>query len=139
MDKLKLFKAGSIAFIILGLLHLLAHFGMTISQQPNQLIIDMQNYQINLFGKHSLFEFYNGFSIMMGFILAAFGLQNFFCAKFILQHKNALFSSLLISFVSFIIALIYFHMLAYGFILFSVGCYALSWYPVGRVSSRRAV
>lgn len=124
MNKLKIFQAGSLAFIILGLLHLMAHFGMTLTLEPNQLMMDMQAFKIDLFGEHDLLKFHNGFSIMMGFLISAFGLQNFLCARFIVTNQTALFSSLLISMVCFGIALLYFHILAYGFIFFSLLCFA---------------
>ena len=127
MNSYKLFKAGSIAFILLGLLHLMAHIGMTLGQEPNQLMIDMQNFKIDLFGEHSLFKFHSGFSIMMGFMISAFGIQNLLCTDYILHNRKALLSTILISAVGFGLAIAYFHILAYGFILFSLGCYGVAW------------
>ena len=76
---MKLYKIGSIAFVILGALHLAAHFAG--SQNPNadtQAVLNqMQALKIDLFGQHDLLKFHNGFSIMMGVLLAVFGLQNF--------------------------------------------------------------
>lgn len=126
MNKLRLFKAGAIAFILLGLLHLMAHFGMMVREEPNQLMMDMEAFKIQLFGELSLLQFHIGFSIMMGFLIVAFGLQSLLCAKFITQNKGALFSSLVISAISFLIAFTYFHVLAYGFILFSTACFTLT-------------
>lgn len=136
MNKLTLFKAGSIAFMLLGLIHLMAHFGMTMKQEPNQLMMDMESYKIHLFGEHSLLQFHIGFSIMMGFMLAAFGLQNLLCAKFITQHRGALFSSIVISAVSFVLAFTYFHVLAYGFILFTTTCYTITAFMSDRKALR---
>ena len=127
MNSYKLFKAVSIAFILLGLLHLMAHFRMTVGQEPNQLMIDMQNFKIDLFGEHSLLKFHSGFSIMMGFLISAFGLQNLLCADFILHNRKALLSTILISAAASGLAIAYFHILAYGFILFSLGCYIAGW------------
>ena len=123
MNRLKLFKASSIAFIILGLLHLVAHFGMTLNQEPNQLMMDMQNYKINMFGEHNLLQFHSGFSLLMGFLISAFGLQSFLCADFIVKNRKPLLASTAIAAVSFVIAFMYFHVLAYGFLLFSLACY----------------
>lgn len=128
MKNYTLFKTGSIAFIILGLLHLMAHFGNSLSLEPNQLMQDMQDYKINLFGEHNLLQFHTVFSIMMGFLISAFGLQNLLCTTFIVDNKKALLSSILISAIAFIVALLYFHILAYGFILFSFLCYLLTYY-----------
>lgn len=126
MNQLKLFQTGSIALIVLGLLHLMVHFGMALNHEPTQLMLDMQNYKIHMFGEHSLLKFHSGFSIMMGFMISAFGLQNLLCARFILANQTALFSTLFISVISFGIALVYFHILAYGFILFTLACYAVA-------------
>lgn len=126
MNKLIIFKAGAIAFLLLGLLLLFAHFGMARNGDASQLMLDMQAYKIQLFGEHSLLKFHNGFSIMMGFLMAAFGLQSLLCAKFITQNKGALLTNLLVVIISVGIAFTYFHVLAYGFILFTTACYTLT-------------
>ena len=125
MNKVKLFKAGSISFIILGLLHLNAHFSMSAGEEGRQLMLDMQAFKIQLFGEHDLLKFHHGFSIMMSFLMIAFGLQNLLSAKSMVQNKGALLSSILISGISLIIAYLYFHILAYGVIFFSLLCFTL--------------
>lgn len=136
MNKLKFFKAGAIAFILLGFLHLSAHFGMDKNAEASQLMLDMQSFKIQLFGEHDLLKFHNGFSIMMGFLISAFGLQNLLCAKFITENKKVLLASIGISLVSFIIAFIFFHILAYSFILFSLGCFSVTAILPGRAVSK---
>lgn len=123
ITKTALFKAGAIAFILLGLLHLNAHFGIAGDEKASQLMLEMEAFKIQLFGEHNLLKFHNGFSIMMGFFFCASGLQNFFGADYILRSKKALYTSIFTAAASFIIAFTYFHVLAYGFILFSLVCF----------------
>lgn len=126
INKPTLYKAGAITFIILGLLHLNAHFGMGGDEKASQLMLEMEAYKIQLFGEHNLLKFHNGFSIMMAFLFSAWGLQNFFGAESILKSKKALYSSIFTAAVSFVIAFIYFHVLAYAFILFSLVCFTVA-------------
>jgi hypothetical protein len=126
MNKLKFFQAGAITFILLGLLHLSAHFGMDKNEEASQLMLDMEALKIQLFGEHDLLKFHNGFSLMMGFMLAAYGLQQLLCAEFILQSKKALLSCIMITAFSLLIALLFFHILAYGLIAVSLGCFAIA-------------
>ena len=79
-------------------------------------------------GEHSLLKFHNGFSIMMGFLLSAFGIQNFLLAKEILNNKTAFISIIVITAIAFVIAVMFFHILALGFILFSLVCFTVAFF-----------
>ena len=126
MSKTTLYKAGSIAFILLGILHLLAALtGVPNDPQAVQLMTAMQNYKINLFGQHDLFTFHTGFSLMMGFLLSAFGMQNLVLAEAIAKNLKAQWTTLMITMIALVISLIYFHLLADAFIFFSLVCYML--------------
>ena len=126
MSNLKLFKTGAIALIALGIIHLLAQFlGKPTDPAAEKLMLDMQNFKINLMGEHSVLQFYNGFSIMMGFLLSAIGLQHFLLAKEILTNRYALSGSIFSTAIAFVIAAVYFHILAYGFLLISLVCFTL--------------
>ncbi len=126
MNKIGLYKAGSIAFILLGIAHLsVSALGAPENPQLTQLLADMQNYKIEMFGSHSLLKFHTGFSLMMGFLLSSFGVQNLvLCDSIALNHK-AQWTTVIISAIALIIAIFYFHILAYGFILFSFICYSI--------------
>jgi hypothetical protein len=127
MTNLKLFKTGSIAFILLGILHLLAQaFGKPDDPIADKLMLDMANFKIYLIGEHSLLKFHQGFSIMMGFLLSVFGIQNFLLAREILINKKAFVSIIVISAIAFLIAFMFFHMLAFGFIFISLVCFTIA-------------
>jgi hypothetical protein len=129
MTNLKLIKTGAIAFILLGILHLLFHFwGKPNDPMLDKLLLDMQNFQINLMGEHSFLKFHNGFSIMMGFLLSAFGIQNFLLAKEILNNKTAFLSLIIITAIAFVIAVMFFHILAFGFIFISLVCFTIAFF-----------
>lgn len=127
MSNLKLFKTGAIALIALGVIHLLAQFYMGKPTDPvaNKLMLDMQNFKIDLMGQHSILQFYNGFSIMMGFLLSAFGIQHLILAKEILTNRYALLGSIFITAIAVVIAVVYFHVLAYGFLFTSLVCFVI--------------
>lgn len=124
---MKIFKTGAIAFILLGIIHLLAQtFGKPDDPTLDRLLLDMQNYKIHLMGDHDLLKFHHGFSIMMGFLLSVFGFQNYLLAKEILSNNKILLSVLAISLIAFIIAVLFFHVLAFSFIAFSFVCFLIA-------------
>ena len=129
MNNLKLFKTGAIALILLGILHLLAHtLGKPSDPVLDRLLLEMQNYKISLMGEHNILKFHTGFSIMMGFLISALGIQNFLLAKEILANRMVFASVIMISAIAFMIAIMYFHILAYGFILFSLACSTIAFF-----------
>ena len=127
MTKAKIFNMGAIAFMLLGLIHLAAHYGMPAPESAQTLIHDMETYTIELMGTHSVLDFHNGYSIMMGLLMFIFGLQSYLVSHAILDNKAALWVTFLVSLVAFVVAFIFFHILAYGFILFSTICFG---YPL---------
>ena len=123
---MKLYQIGSIAFIALGLLHIMAHIMGNINPDDALLALQnqMANHKIQLFGQHSFLEFHTVFSLMMGFLLSAFGIQNLTATKII--NKNYLTTTIILTGISLVISLIWFHLLASMFICFSLICYLLS-------------
>lgn len=119
-----IFKTGTIALILLGIIHLGAHFGMTPPDDAKELLEDMNSYTIELMGNHSLMKFHNGFSVMMGFLLSAFGLILYQLRTAILASRSVLLTVFLITVIGFGISFMFFHVLAYGFFLFSTICFA---------------
>jgi len=127
MNKLTLIKAGSIAFILLGIAHLsVAAIGAPESEQLTRLLADMQNYKINLFGEHDLLKFHNGFSLMMGFLLSSFGAQNLVLSEAIVTNSKAQWTTVVITAIALVISILYFHLFADGLILFSLACYCIA-------------
>lgn len=128
MTKTSIFKTGAIALILLGIIHLGAHFGMTAPDDAKPLLDDMNAYTIELMGRHSLLKFHNGFSVMMGFLLSAFGLIIYQLREAILVNRTTLLTVFLISAIGFGISFIFFHVLAYGFFLFSTLCFGYTFF-----------
>lgn len=127
MNKLTLIKAGSIAFVVLGIAHLsVTAMGAPESEQLTRLLADMQNYKINLFGEHDLLKFHNGFGLMMGVLLSSFGAQNLVLSEAIVVNRKAQWTTMVITAIVLVISIVYFHLLADGFILFSLACYSLA-------------
>lgn len=124
---MKLYKIASSLFIALGILHTLAH--ITGSLNPDKALIEVLNqmadYKIQLFGEHDLLKFHTGFSLMMGFLLSAFGFQNLMTAKSI--NKNSLISIIIIAATALVLSIVYFHLLTTSFIFIALVCYLLSY------------
>lgn len=124
---MKLLKTGALAFILLGILHLLTQvFGKPNDPNLDKLLVDMQNFKINFMGDHNMLKFHSGFSIMMGFLLSAFGIQNFLLAREILNNKAASLSMIAIAACCLIIAVKFFHVLAFGLIGISLVCFLVA-------------
>lgn len=123
---MKTYKFGSIAFLILGILHTLAHIAGNLN--PNQetmvLLQEMESFKIDLFGEHTMLKFHNGFSLMMGFLLSVFGIQNLIIGKSL--SKKYLLSNIISTSIMLALSVVYFHVLAIVFILFSLLCYLLT-------------
>ena len=117
------YQIGSIAFILLGLLHIMAHFTAPEDTALNELLNNMQAFKIELFGEHNLLKFYLGFSLMMGCLLSAIGVLNLSYSKSI--NKISVYVNIVICSIAFIISFNYFHLLAYGSVLISLFSFCL--------------
>ncbi len=123
MKKLNYFKAGAIAYMLLGFMHLVSQMQKDgLSENVLQTLMRMKNTTFHFMGQHDLMQFYTGFSITMGFMLFAFGLQTFLINK---PSRQIIVADILISLVVLILSIIYFHPLAYSFIAFSLLCFVI--------------
>ncbi|SFC38904.1 hypothetical protein SAMN05421780_10569 [Flexibacter flexilis DSM 6793] len=122
---MKLYKIGSVAFIVLGALHLVAHFAGNANPSSEILAVlrQMKNLKIELLGTHDFLKFHNGFSIMMGFLLSVFGFQNLMIADVV--TKKLLISSIVITIILLLLSMLYFHLLATAFFAISLICYLI--------------
>jgi len=133
---MKLYKIASISFIALGILHITAHVIGNLNPDKATLAIlnQMANHKIQLFGEHSLLKFHTGFSLMMGFLLSAFGIQNLLVAR--IMNKKHLVSTIIITAIALVLSVTYFHLLATAFIFISLICYILSYKKLGQQLSQ---
>jgi hypothetical protein len=77
------YKIGAWSFVLLGIIHLLAHISMPKTAEQTVLSQSMEQFKINLFGSGTnVLDFYDGFSIIMGFILFSYGLLNLVLIKY---------------------------------------------------------
>lgn len=123
--KNKLYKAGSICMIILGVLHTLYFIFAVASKEP--IIYDTlsgvtKKGVIWILGERSLLEYYNGYSLSMGLLLVSYGLL----AMVTKRTCKAVILSVIISFSALIISIVYFHVLAYTLMALSFIAYVLA-------------
>jgi hypothetical protein len=123
---MKPFNLGSIAFIVLGMLHISVQILGNFSQSASTIAMRhaMEMHKINLIGEHNLLQFYLGFSFMMGFLLSVFGIQNLFLSNVL--NKKICIVTIVFTSIILLLSIVYFHLLATSFILFSLVCYIIS-------------
>jgi len=69
-------KLGSWAFIIVGIGHIAAHLAAPNTPQRNEIVGAMRGFVIDMPGRTgTLYEYHQGFSLMMGILLAAYGIR----------------------------------------------------------------
>jgi hypothetical protein len=98
-----------------------------INPEKSALVVlnQMDNFKIQLFGEYSMLKFHTGFSLMMGFLLSAFGIQNLVVANIV--NKKQLIFTIIITAIVLILSLVYVHLLATTFVFISLVAYILSY------------
>jgi len=132
MTKLKIFKAGAITIVVLGVLHLIGQASSKLADPQGLALLEaMENYKIKMLGEHSVLKFFKGFSTTMGVLIIAFGAQNLLLATAIVKSKRNIASTILITAISFVLAVTYFHALAYGMLLLAFICFIVAFFRKG--------
>ncbi len=126
--KINYFKLGATACMLLGAMHLTSHLLQGgVDFQMADTLTAMQNTTIQFMGKHTLLQFYNGFSLTMGFLLIAFGLQTFMIKK---PSSQIAAVNSVITTVLFFLCVKYFHFLASAFIFTACVCFIVSFIKI---------
>ena len=107
-----LYKLASYCLIIIGIGHLCGHFFLAPdSSQTSLMMQSMRDYKINMLGIHSLLDFHEGFSMLMGFMILGFGLQTLFTSEYTFTNPKGNRNFILVILVSiavFVVSLKYF-------------------------------
>ncbi|MCZ8519938.1 MULTISPECIES: LIC_13387 family protein [Paenibacillus] len=128
---LRYYSFASWLFVLLGLLHNVV-FVLRSSMNPavrvqNPVIQSMEDYKIELFGTHTMLQFYEGFSLTMGCLFLLLGFMNVLVSRSLplpALRSAALFNAFA-CLVLTALSLVYFHLLATSFLLLSLLGYAL--------------
>ncbi len=123
--KNKLYRAGSICMIVLGILHTLYFVFSVMTEEPviYGTLANVTKKGVAWFlGERTLLAYYNGYSLSMGLLLISYGLLTLVTKR----TCKATMLSVVISFAAFIISVVYFHVLAYVLMALSFICYAMS-------------
>lgn len=124
MKKLNYFKIGAVAYMLLGVMHLISQSSKDgLRENVLQSFVVMRAATFDFMGQHDLMQFYTGFSITMGFMLFAFGLQAFAIKQ---PAKSVAVANMLVSLVAAVLSVVYFHPLAWLFLFFAALCFAIS-------------
>ncbi|WP_410669550.1 LIC_13387 family protein [Chryseobacterium sp. KMC2] len=124
MKKFNYFKIGASFYMLLGALHLI--YLISTPKRPQnvmQMYLKMERTTFDFMGEHTVMQFYTGFSVMMGFMFLAFRFQLFMIKQ---SSKPVIFANIFLSLIASIIAVIYFHPLAYTCLLSATFCFILS-------------
>jgi hypothetical protein len=131
------FKTASWFLLLLGTLHtVFDQFNRWLNKgeiAQSTVFSEMKTYQINLFGPHTLYEFYSGFSLAMGILLIGYGALNLCVIKHIEPSKvyKLTIPNMLVCLFMLFTSIIYFHLLATGMIIISLIGYIVS-FKLGR-------
>ena len=119
-----LHTAGSVVFVLLGTAHLVGH-ATGPAEADLEVFQAMRAYTIELMGTHDLMQFYTGFSLAMGALMIAFGVFAGFVGR---RHPDAAVSALAAVLTGGVglLAVVYFHPLAWGLAFLSAGLYAMA-------------
>ena len=112
MTSVRLHTAGSVVFMMLGVLHLLGHAAGP-AEEDLDVFVQMRAFTIEFMGTHDLLTFYNGFSVTMGALCIAFGGLAYLVGR---RHPDPVvsrFAAMCTAGVG-VLAVIYFHPLAWG-------------------------
>ncbi|MBX7059581.1 MAG: hypothetical protein K1X75_16070 [Leptospirales bacterium] len=123
MKAKRLIQAASVAYLLLGVLHLMAEALRPDDAALLQLLAEMRAFRIQLLGEHNLLQFHTGFSIMMGFLMFTLGAQSFILANAIASDAKALWAATIFASIALSISILFFHLLADGLLLLSLLCF----------------
>lgn len=121
----KYYTAGAWSLMILGILHLIAHFMRDASASAEALhtMEVMRDTPVRLMGEHNIMKFYDGFSLATGVLIFCVGLVALMNRR---PDKRALTASVITTVLGTVISALYFHPLAYGFFGLSAVCFIIS-------------
>lgn len=126
-------QISGISLLILGGIHLAVHVLFQLNPEKPPIVAEMNAFEINLMGTHTLLKFHEGFSLMTGFFILFLGvivlmvnrkLQDISLDRWLLVIIGSLV----------VISIVYFHVLAYG-----VTAFAFVVYVWGIVKNRQTV
>ena len=124
----RLFGSAGLTLALLGMLHLATDISARSQGDMPAIFQDMAATKIRMLGTYSLLQFYTGFSVIMGVMLVLYGLNVWLTARgsFSAIPKNMFAFNVIASLILFVLTVIYFHPLAYGFCLAAFLLFALS-------------
>jgi hypothetical protein len=124
----RLFGGAGLLLAILGILHVTTDVLARSQGNMPAIFQDMEAYQIQMLGTYNLLQFHIGFSLIMGIMLVLYGLNVWLTARenFIAIPKNIFVFNAIASLILFVLTLVYFHPLAYGFCLAAFLLFVLS-------------
>jgi hypothetical protein len=124
----RLFGSAGLTLALLGMLHLATDILARNQGDMPAIFQDMAAYKIRMLGTYSLLQFYTGFSLIMGVMLVLYGLNVWLTARgsFSAIPKNMFTFNVMASLILFVLTVVYFHPLAYGFCLVAFLLFALS-------------
>ena len=114
------FQIGAGCYFFVGVLHLGAYFAIGEEMRRQPIFEAMQAFPIELFGQHNLLQFYTGFSLLMGVLPCAFGIQNFLVSKIDFSEpytfKRFILAATGTTLIVLFLTISYIHLLATAFV-----------------------
>lgn len=122
------FKVGSWSYILVGLGHLVTSMSVPVTAERVEIIQAMKDFPIVMLGTESnLYLFHEGFSLMMGFLLFAYGLLNLLVVrKNKIPSKDIIAVNIVVSLVALALSIRYFFIVPIFFLGTALLCFAIA-------------
>ncbi|VAW47282.1 hypothetical protein MNBD_GAMMA04-2024 [hydrothermal vent metagenome] len=125
---LNIYRIGCWSFILVGLGHIVTSMLIPDTPERNQIIQEMKHFSISMGGTESnLYLFHEGFSLMMGLLLIAYGVLNLSLTKATIFPNNfTIIINIFTSFFAFIVSINYFFIVPVLFLSFAFLCFLIT-------------
>ncbi len=123
-----IYKIGCWSYIFVGIGHTVTYMLIPNTPERTKILQDMKNFPISMPGTESnLYLFHEGFSLMMGSLLIAYGLLNLSLTKTsMIPGKHVILINVIMSLLAFIISIKYFFIVPVTFLGIAFLCFLIS-------------
>ncbi|VAW90031.1 Dipeptide transport system permease protein DppB (TC 3.A.1.5.2) [hydrothermal vent metagenome] len=122
------YKVGCWSFVLVGLGHIVTSMLIPNTPERVKMVQEMKSFSISMPGTESnLYLFHEGFSLMMGLLLTAYGLLNLAFAKISkMPVKSVMLINVAVSLSALIISIKYFFIVPVAFLGVAFLCFLIA-------------
>jgi len=122
------YKTGCWSFIMVGIGHIVTSMFVPNTPERTKIIQEMKNFSISMLGTESnLYLFHEGFSLMMGILLIAYGLINLSFIKLsMIPEKHIVVINFAVALTALVISIRYFFIVPIVFLGTAFSCFLMA-------------